>query len=131
MNLIDHPCERYDFPASFGQEQLWYLHEIAPESTAYNIAFAFDIRGELVPRTLEQALALLIQRHDALRTAFAVVDEQLRQIVCASLPIRMEIVDLTGHAPTDLEAELVALKRACARHRFDLAKPPLLHVRLV
>ena len=131
MNLIDHPCERYDFPASFGQEQLWYLHEIAPESTAYNIAFAFDIRGELVPRTLEQALALLIQRHDALRTAFAVVDEQLRQIVCASLPFRMEIVDLTGHAPTDLEAELAALKRACARHRFDLAKPPLLHVRLV
>ena len=131
MNLNDHPCELYDFPASFGQEQLWYLHEIAPESTAYNIAFAFDIHGELVTSALEQAFALLIQRHDALRTAFAVVDEQLRQIVCASVPFRLKTIDLAGHSPTDREAELVALKRGCARHRFDLAQAPLLQVHLV
>src|SRR3970040_2019488 len=131
MNLIDHPCELYDFPASFGQEQLWYLHEIAPESTAYNIAFAFDIRGELVTSALEQAFARLIQRHDALRTAFAVVDEQLRQIVCASVPFRLKTIDLAGHSPTDRQAELAGLKRDCARHRFDLAQAPLLQVHLV
>lgn len=131
MNLTEHPCDLYDFPASFGQEQLWYLDEIGPESTAYNIAFAFDIRGQLVASALEQAFAVLIQRHDALRTSFAVVDEQLRQIVCANVPFRLETIRLAGQTPAEREADLAALKRSCARHRFDLACAPLLHVRLV
>lgn len=133
MNLTtDLPCETdlYDFPASFGQEQLWYLHEMVPESTAYNIAFAFELRGELDHAALEQAFASLIQRHDALRTGFAVVDEQLRQIVSASADFRLMTEDLSGLPEEARERELDSMKRECARHRFALSESPLLYVRL-
>lgn len=133
MNLpTEVPCETelYDFPASFGQEQLWYLHEMVPASSAYNIAFAFDLRGELDPAALEQAFASLIQRHDALRTGFAVVDEQLRQIVCACAYFRLVTSDLRGLPEEIRERELDSMKRDCARHRFALSESPLLYVRL-
>ncbi|MFD0203596.1 MULTISPECIES: hypothetical protein [Saccharothrix] len=28
-------------PLTVGQEALWFLHDIAPDSAAYNVAFAF------------------------------------------------------------------------------------------
>ena len=133
MNVVTElqcEAELYDFPASFGQEQLWYLHEMAPDSSAYNIAFAFHLRGGLDRTALERAFAALIQRHDALRTGFAVVDEQLRQIVRGSADFRLETVDLRELPQPARERELAAMRRDCARHRFTLAEAPLLRVRL-
>ena len=127
MNRVD---DVFQFPASFGQEQLWYLHELAPTSTAYNIAFAFELRGDLDLAALEKALGGLVQRHDALRTGFAVVDEQLRQIVHAEIPFRLEAEDLSACAEMRRGIELDRLNRECARHRFDLSQAPLLFVRL-
>lgn len=128
MNRVS---EQFRFPASFGQEQLWYLHELDPESTAYNIAFAFDLTGALDEAALGRALDRLIQRHDALRTGFALIDEQLRQVVSASVPFLLDTVDLRASAEADRNKALDRLKRECARHRFDLAQAPLLFVRLV
>jgi amino acid adenylation domain-containing protein len=121
----------YRFPPTFGQEQLWYLHALAPESTAYNIAFAFTLRGALDADALERAIAALVRRHDALRTGFALVDEQLRQVVRGDVPVELERIDLAD-LPEDVRASrLDALRDACARHRFDLGAPSLLWTRLV
>ena len=130
---MNRPDDVFQFPASFGQEQLWYLHEFDPDSTAYNIAYAFELNGEPDAAVLEQAFGALIQRHDALRTGFAIVDEQLRQIVCGTAPFRLDTVDLSAGASgeTNASVALAGLKRECARHRFDLSQAPLLFARLV
>ncbi|MDQ3288580.1 MAG: amino acid adenylation domain-containing protein [Pseudomonadota bacterium] len=133
MNPSSNPeinDERYEFPAAFGQEQLWYLHEIAPESSAYNIAYAFELAGDLDVGALEEAFPRLIQRHDALRTGFAVVDEQLRQIVRAAVDFRLDITDLGALAPEASEKALAGMKQQCARRRFDLSEAPLLWAHL-
>lgn len=128
---MNRPDDLFQFPASFGQEQLWYLHELAPDSSAYNIAFAFELRGELELDGLERAIAALIQRHDALRTGFGIVDEELRQFVRATVPFRLETVDLSVRPAEERVSRLDDLKAACAGHRFDLSRAPLLFVQLV
>ncbi|MBW3549963.1 MAG: amino acid adenylation domain-containing protein, partial [Proteobacteria bacterium] len=133
MNLHDDLCaisELYEFPASFGQEQLWYLHELDPDSTAYNIALAFELHGELDEAALQRAFDTLIRRHDALRTGFAVVDEQLRQRVSSTVPFTLETVDLQACDELGRNRRLAELKHECARHHFDLSQASLLSVRL-
>src|ERR1044071_4912244 len=61
-------------PLSFGQESLWYFDQLAPDSPLYHIPEAFLLRGRLDPRALENSLAALVERHEALRTRFVVVN---------------------------------------------------------
>jgi acyl carrier protein len=43
-------------PLSYGQRALWFLHELAPESGAYNIAAAARIHSPLERSAFEEAL---------------------------------------------------------------------------
>jgi hypothetical protein len=58
-------------PLSHNQKSLWFLHQVAPESTAYNISFAARIRGELDTEALRRAFDSVVSRHASLRTSFA------------------------------------------------------------
>lgn len=59
---------------SHGQQALWFLHRMNPESAAYNVASAVRIHGALDAEALKQAFAVLAQRHDVLRTTFEVAE---------------------------------------------------------
>ena len=60
---------------SAAQERLWFLQSLQPDSTAYHVAQGLDLEGDLDLAALRHALATIIARHEALRTAF-VADEQ-------------------------------------------------------
>jgi acyl carrier protein len=55
---------------SRGQEALWVLHQLSPESAAYNIAYAMRVRSLLDLGKLKRTLQVLIDRHVSLRTRF-------------------------------------------------------------
>src|SRR5215471_14483974 len=57
-------------PLSFGQRSLWFVHQLAPSASVYNIAAAAQSRTPIDPDLLEHALQALVDRHDALRTTF-------------------------------------------------------------
>ncbi len=59
--------ETEDFPLSSGQERLWILQRLAPESASYNVPLALDIQGVLDSSALTRALLALEERHHALR----------------------------------------------------------------
>src|SRR5215212_7672557 len=59
--------------ASFAQERLWFLHQLEPQSVAYNVPRAIRIRGNLDPNVLHRSLNGIVARHDPLRTHFALV----------------------------------------------------------
>jgi amino acid adenylation domain-containing protein len=121
----------YLFPVSFSQQQLWYLNELDPDSTAYNIPLAFELEGALDRSALERALVSVVARHDALRTSFRVVDGQVRQWVHADQDIALPSLDLSHESDAVRQARLQERKHAFARYRFDLAVSPLLVVELV
>ena len=59
-----------EYPLSSGQQALWFLHELAPQSTAYNIVGAVRIVSALDPAALRRAFQVLTDRHPSLRTNF-------------------------------------------------------------
>ena len=57
-------------PLSFSQERMWFMHEMAPNGSAYNIPLAIRILGPLNMDALNSACARLFERHEILRTRF-------------------------------------------------------------
>src|SRR5262249_32325563 len=63
-------------PLSHGQRAIWFLHQLAPTSAAYNIASLVRIPAALNIAALQRAFQVLIERHPALRTTFPAQGDQ-------------------------------------------------------
>ncbi|HVR95732.1 MAG TPA: amino acid adenylation domain-containing protein, partial [Thermoanaerobaculia bacterium] len=118
-------------PLSFGQERLWFLEQLEPGSPLYNMPAAVRLRGVLEPRWVEDALAAVVERHEALRTHFAVGAAGPVQVIDSGSAIRVPLVDLTALAEPARQAEAARLAGEEARRPFDLARGPLVRAALL
>lgn len=122
--LLKKRAERADrFPLSFGQQRLWFLHRLDPPSPAYNCPLGIRFEGPLDVAMLEQAIAGVVARHEALRTTFMENLEGPIQVVHREMRAPLTVVDLRG--PARSEAELRPVLVAEARRPFDLTRGPL------
>ena len=103
-------------PLSFAQQRLWFLEQFHGPGTAYNLPFAWRLRGPVNTTALNTALGDVIGRHESLRTVFAVADGQPYQHI-----IPAEEADVPLSVITADRAELTARIEAAARHVFDVA----------
>jgi len=112
-------------PASFAQQRLWFIEQLLPGNTLYNIPLLFRLTGTLERSPLQQSLQALVQRHEILRTTLEMVDGQLAQVVVPKLPIPFQVTDLRQLSLD--QREMVALRQVWleAQRSFDLAKGPL------
>ncbi|MBD2678430.1 MULTISPECIES: condensation domain-containing protein [Nostoc] len=78
-----------NLPLSFGQERLWFLDQLVPNHTFYNVPEAFRIRGVLNPTILEQSLNEIIKRHQVLRTTYSSLNGQPIQVIHSTFPIKL------------------------------------------
>ncbi|QXH54365.1 non-ribosomal peptide synthetase [Pseudomonas maumuensis] len=120
-----------DCPLSFSQQQLWFLDQLAPGNPFYNVPSALRLKGRLEAAVLERALNVLVERHAMLRTTFANVDGEPRQVVHASLPLTLAVLDLSQLPEALRQERLAAAVEAEARAPFDLAQGPLLRSTLL
>ena len=118
-------------PASFSQQRLWFLRELDPESTAYNISTVFSIGGALNRRALEETLNAIIARHEILRTTFDMTEGIVAQRIQPSLRISLPVVDLRHMTESELDETARKIAFREARAPFDLRKGPLLRVKLI
>src|SRR4051812_7061665 len=86
--------EPQSFPLSFNQERLWFLEQLSPGNTFFNIPVALQLPFPVNPAVLEACLQTIVERHESLRTTFAVVDGSPVQVVAASLPLTLDVTDL-------------------------------------
>jgi amino acid adenylation domain-containing protein len=124
----DHslPC-----PLSPAQERVWFLGQLSPGLAAFNEGDAARLRGPLdVPR-LQEALNIIVTRHESLRTLIQVVDDRPVQVVLESWSVPFELIDLSGRAPAEREAEVKRLLIDDVRRPFNLAAEPALRATLV
>ncbi|MCP4653880.1 MAG: amino acid adenylation domain-containing protein [bacterium] len=111
---------------SHGQRALWFLQQLEPESSAYNIASAVAVRGELDTTALRTAFETLVDRHPALRTTFAVVDGEPVQRISESVEVALAEEDAAEWSEATLHERLTE----AANIPFDLESGPLLQLRL-
>ncbi|TQF08741.1 AMP-binding protein, partial [Myxococcus llanfairpwllgwyngyllgogerychwyrndrobwllllantysiliogogogochensis] len=118
-------------PLSFAQQRLWFLDQLQPGGSAYNIPWALKLTGTLDSNALRQSLRALMLRHEVLRTHFAIHEGQPVQRIQQDVVLEMSLIDLRALPEQERDAEAQRLMRQEALHSFDLSRGPLVHATLV
>ncbi|RKI15449.1 amino acid adenylation domain-containing protein, partial [Corallococcus praedator] len=118
-------------PLSFAQQRLWFLDQLEPGSTVYNVPGVLRLEGELDTAALQQALDALVRRHEVLRTTFAPGPSGPVQRIAPPAPCVFERIDLESLSPSARELRLRSLIADHASRPFDLARGPLFRAVLV
>ncbi len=118
-------------PLSFAQEQLWFLDQLAPGETAYNILMTWRLRGPLRVEVLQRCLDLVVARHDALRTTIRQVDDVPYQVVAPATRVPLEVTDLSGLPAAGREERVRAAIDEQRAEPYDLETGPLYRFRLM
>jgi amino acid adenylation domain-containing protein len=115
-----------DYPLSYGQRALWFLYQLAPDSSAYNIASAARIRSQLDATALRRAFQTLVERHAGLRTIVVVRDGEPMQRILPQAEIALALTDAAAWDDAELHERLAE----AANRPFDLQSGPLLRVQV-
>ncbi|MFL6291918.1 MAG: amino acid adenylation domain-containing protein [Thermoanaerobaculia bacterium] len=118
-------------PTSFAQQRLWFLDQLEPGSSAYNLSGGVRLAGALDVTALAGALSGIVRRHESLRTVFVEEDGQPRQMVGEAAGFPVALFDLSGLPAAAREAEVRRIAAAEARRPYDLARGPLVRCTLV
>jgi amino acid adenylation domain-containing protein len=120
-----------ELPLSFAQQRLWFLDQLKPNSSFYNIPSAVRLRGTLDVAALELSFNEIIRRHEPLRTRFGLVDGVPRQLIDEAHDFNLPVIDLSTHVEAEREAEASRVAAAEAQLPFDLSSGPLLRASVV
>ena len=115
---------------SFAQRRLWFLHQLEPGSSVYNLPTAVRLEGDLDVSALGRALSEIVRRHEALRTRFVEGPGGPEQAIDAPFELRLEPESLSGEEGPVLEEARRLLTGEAARP-FDLARGPVIRARLL
>ncbi|MFL6284301.1 MAG: amino acid adenylation domain-containing protein, partial [Pyrinomonadaceae bacterium] len=118
-------------PLSFSQQRLWFIDQLEPGGSFYNLASAFRFRGRLDVAILERTLNEIMRRHKALKTSFVSVGGQPVQIIDESVTLSLPVTDLSYLTEAEREAEAARLATEEARRPFDLSEAPLMRAQLL
>ncbi|MFL9459672.1 non-ribosomal peptide synthase/polyketide synthase [Scytonema tolypothrichoides VB-61278_2] len=123
--------ENTELPLSFAQQRLWFLDQLQPNSSFYNIPIALRILGTLNQVALEQSLQEIIARHEALRTNFIVIDGKPTQIIQQQTNWTVNFVQLQHLTNSEKEIAAQQLAQQQAIQAFDLEHGALVRATLV
>lgn len=120
-----------DAVASYGQERLWFLDQLAADPSVYVVPMGLDVEGALDLDRLAGALAAVVDRHESLRTSFAAPGGVPAQRVHAGVTVGLTLADVSGLTPEAATDQVDRLRDQEAGRGFDLTAAPLIRVTLV
>ncbi|WP_426386322.1 non-ribosomal peptide synthase/polyketide synthase [Pseudomonas brassicacearum] len=118
-------------PLSFSQQRLWFIEQLTPGTTLFNIPFALHLKGELNVEALHASLNDLLLRHEILRTGIHSTDGVPCQRISPALDIALPFEDLSGLTTTARAGAQFNALQDTFELPFDLTCPPLLRARLL
>ncbi|QHW35995.1 amino acid adenylation domain-containing protein [Staphylococcus ursi] len=111
------------YPASAAQRGMYFLWQLDPDDTVYNVPFIWRLSAPLDIEKLRHAVSQLIERHEILRTQFGMDNQQVYQYIQDCHIPDFEVVTLEEHDPQVLVE--------CMMQPFDLENDRLLRIRYI
>ncbi|MCP5054247.1 MAG: hypothetical protein GY940_44175, partial [bacterium] len=123
--------EREYYDVSHAQKRLWIICQHPVTSVAYNIPIIYTLKGRLNPDALQQAVEMLMERHESLRTVFISLDNIPKQKILekGDIGFQCNVIDLRNNAHKEEEARELINEEAWKA--FDLKRGPLLKIQLL
>ena len=118
-------------PLSYAQQRMWFIDQLTPGRSSYNIPGGMRLEGPLNLDALRNSLTEIMRRHESLRTHFVAIKGEPRQVIAEEVSLGLEIVDISSTPENEREVEAKRLAREEARKPFDLEHGPLFRVKLL
>ncbi len=112
-----------NIPLSFAQERFWFLNQLEG-GAHYNDHLALRLRGKLNEEALDRSLNEIVQRHQAFRTTFAVVEGKPIQNVAEQQTFSLQRFDLNDVSIEGRESEALRQATNQLRKPFELDRNP-------
>jgi hypothetical protein len=120
-----------ELPLSYAQQRLWFLDQLEPNSSFYNVPLALHLAGDLQADILEKSLQKIIQRHEALRTNFTTIEGNPVQIIKPESNWKLTIVNGKDSPKYREDSELKKWLEIHSHQPFDLANESLIRATLL
>lgn len=117
------------YPASLAQRRLWFLNQLQAPTAAYNVHVGLWLYGPLNVEALQDSLQEIVNRHDTLRTSFALERSGLVQRVIHTYRVSLPMTDFANVAEPYPPAYEFAKREVGTP--FDLDKGPLFRAHLL
>jgi amino acid adenylation domain-containing protein len=126
-------CGARDFaPLSFAQQRLWFLNQLEPDICTYNETSALRLDGELNINALHGALNAIVERHEVLRTTYAIAEDGAPvQIVNIVAAIDFPVLDISELTASQQDAEVQRVASELKSRPFDLSNDLPLRLALI
>lgn len=112
---------------SFGQNRLWFLYELEGPSSTYNMPLCLRIKGNFEVPVFEQALNIIISRHQSLRYNFVKSADGPAVIVSKEKVCHVSWIDLSQSHTKDFDQIIASINQST----FDLSKDLLLRASVI
>lgn len=116
-------------PATSLQAGLWFIDQMTPGQSTYNVPMAARLSGPLDLEALEKALEQIFRRQESLRTVFRLEGGVPLQHILPAGGFHLNFIDL--QARSDADTEGLRLAEEEARRPMDLAAGPLFRASVV
>jgi len=122
-------AQNHLYPLTSPQREIWFDQMLHPSLPLYNVGGYMQIDGAVDPKLFEQAVNLLVQRHDALRTVLVPTSDIPMQTFLEDCPVTVPFHDFSGENDPR-QAALVFMEQQVVQP-FDLYEKPLCHFALL
>ncbi|MFZ5750407.1 MAG: amino acid adenylation domain-containing protein [Pseudomonadota bacterium] len=124
------PLDRVTCPTTEAQREILNAVALSPgDAAAYNESITLTLEGRVEYSALREAVSLVLDRHDALRSQFSPDGTEMVILARGGLDIATE--DLTALAPSRRRDRIAAVLADEVRDPFDLSTGPLVRARLL
>ena len=120
-----------EYPLSFAQQRLWFLCQLEPGNSFYNIPIVWRIKGAIHLEAFRAALNNIVERHEALRTSFVLSNSNPVQKIAQPFSVKLPVLDLSDHAFDARETNARGKCNEEAKQVFDLEQSPLFQCFLI
>jgi amino acid adenylation domain-containing protein/FkbH-like protein len=128
VSLAPIPAQPRDkpLPLSSAQDRLWFLDQLEPENSQFNVPMSMRLTGLLDSGCISSAVNAIIRRHEILRTTYRLHNDRPVQVIAPELTIDIPVVDISHIPAEQRQAEARRLVIAEGQRPFRLETGPLI-----
>jgi hypothetical protein len=93
-------------PLSLGQQALWFLYQMAPESVAYNAFNTALIYSKIDIKSWHSAWQKMVNRHPIIRTTYTAAEGKIFQVIHKQHLFPLQEIDASHWTEDDLKEKI-------------------------